>query len=255
VGLVEPVQTNGVLLRASISAGRFCSEPPLPWREALEAASHDLPQACPPAATTQLCPLVCNLDWKHAREPQRQMRSQAYLINSPRTSATPPVDLLHIPWRPERSRCLRCQPGSGRVRPRPFSPAGPSLLGCSTASPEPLLPPSTTSRSAVSPGAILEARPPSFHLSSRLACSEPCPWLAATAASTGTNANLLEPPAQEPSSPHPLALHHASVPGYTNEPSHSASGHPVSFSAIPTPAAQPGRAPLTSREPTSAPSR
>jgi len=48
------------------------------------------------------------------------MRSHAFFTNSVTANTTPPVDLLDIPSRTERPRSMRCQPRSGRVQPRSF---------------------------------------------------------------------------------------------------------------------------------------
>jgi len=63
-------------------------------------------------------PLLLDLRSKHDREPQLQMRSQAFFTNSVTANATPPVDLLDIPSRTDRPRYLHCQAASSRVRPR-----------------------------------------------------------------------------------------------------------------------------------------
>jgi len=125
------------------------------------------------------------------------MRSLAFFTNSGTANTTPPVDLLDISSRTERPRSMPHQPRSGRVRPRS--------------------PQSRRDRTVQMPNgghAITSSPVHDFSLpglASRLprskttevralvanARSEPRLWLAATAASTRTNADLLEPPAPE----------------------------------------------------------
>ena len=66
-----------VQLRAHLSSMARRSSRQLPWREALKAASQDLPHESPPAETTELCSLRHEIHARDNRAPHRRMRSKA----------------------------------------------------------------------------------------------------------------------------------------------------------------------------------
>ena len=162
------------------------------------------------------------------------MRSHAFFTNSVTANTTPPVDLLDIPSRTERPRSMRCQPRSGRVQPRSFQSR--RDLPCSDAQrrarnhflPCPRL---LSPQSRQAPSSKRDHRSSTSRRDPRVrnqALGSRQPRLP-----TAPTRNLLELPAHELPSPHCLALHHASVLGCTNEPSHSASCRPSASQSSP----------------------